>query len=72
MTKRQEMYKKYNETLKAMYEKNGQDNGVCLDKLIYTYRVKKGIIEGTDVYDEIPADFDFDKFESDYNYLMED
>lgn len=72
MTKRQELYKKYNEVLKTMFEKTGDDNGVCLDKLIYTYRVRKGILKGGDTYDEIPADFDFNEFEKDYNYLMED
>lgn len=70
--RRKDLYLKYADTLKKMYAKNGQDTAVCFDKLIYTYRVRKGIIEGGDIYDEIPEDFDWDEFEKDYIALMQD
>ncbi|MHC1723971.1 MAG: hypothetical protein AB9836_12300 [Aminipila sp.] len=67
---REQMYKKYQLSLLEMHRKTGDDNGVCLDKLIYENNVKHGRIERTDTYVEIPSNFNFNEFEKDYQQLI--
>ena len=47
------------------------DMGVLFDKLIYTYKVKTGMIpaEGADVYAGIPEGFNWEEFAEDYETL---
>ena len=65
---RKDMYAKYSDTLMAMYKETGDDNSVCLDKLIYTYK-NRGV-DGADVYPGIPQDFDWGEFGKDYAELI--
>lgn len=65
---REKMYEKYHDVLMAMYEKTGDDTSVCFDKLVYAYK-NRGV-EGADVYEGIPEDFDWDAFGEDYAVMV--
>ena len=66
--KRQEMMKKYHDTLLSMYETSGDDSGVCFDKLVYT--MKNLGNPDADVYTGIPEGFDFGEFSNDYKAMI--
>lgn len=73
--KREDLYKKYHDTLKSIYEAEGKkdDTSVCLDKLIYMYRKHVGIpVAENDEYKGIPADFDWEEFGKDYEQLVKE
>ena len=65
---REKMYEKYHDVMVKMFEATGDDNGVCLDKLIYTYQHKDE--PDHEVYTGIPADFDWEEFGKDYAELI--
>jgi hypothetical protein len=65
---REKMYEKYNDAMMDMFKETGDDNSVCLDKLIYTLKHKDE--EGHEVYAGIPTDFDWGEFAQDYAKLI--
>ena len=65
---RKQMQEKYADAIRAMREKTGDDPDVCFDKLSYTMRNLGN--PDADVYEEIPAGFDFVEFGKDYKALV--
>lgn len=60
MTRKQLIEKYRDNAIMSMFNASGDDEGVCLDKLIYTAQNLGN--PDADVYPGIPTDFDFDTF----------
>ena len=67
---REKMFDKYFDAIMSMFEATGDDNGVCLDKLIYTMK-NLGNPEA-EIYEGIPEGFDFAAFAEDYKELIKE